>query len=99
MEWILYLSLVNNKWKGGICSIFTGINYNLSVRIVGRCADLIHPFFPYAKETEYPVRVNGVEITAFPVGHTDTTRSLTNCRKFFLDEFDFFEVERNKERS
>jgi hypothetical protein len=97
LRWILYKSLVNDKWVGGIVPIFTGVNYDLARRLIDRAASMLYQYFPHAKENERTIRVNNVEITAFPGGHMDTARSLTNCRFFFLDEFDFFEEQKNIE--
>lgn len=61
---------------------------------------MLYPYFGRGvKENERTVRINNVEITAFPGGHMDSARSLTNTRFFFLDEFDFFEEEKNIESS
>jgi hypothetical protein len=97
LRWILYKSLVNDEWSNGIVPIFTGVNYDLARRLIDRAASMLYRFFPYAKENERTIRVNNVEITAFPGGHMDTARSLTNTRFFFLDEFDFFEEHKNIE--
>jgi hypothetical protein len=97
LRWILYKSLVNDNWSNGIVPIFTGVNYDLARRLIHRAATMLYSFFPYTKENERTLRVNDVEITAFPGGHMDTARSLTNTRMYFLDEFDFFEEEKNKE--
>jgi hypothetical protein len=99
LRWILYKSLVNDKWSNGIVPIFTGVNYDLARRLIDRAATMVRPFFPYAKENERTIRINNVEITAFPGGHMDTARSLTNCRFFFLDEYDFYDEAKNIESS
>jgi hypothetical protein len=69
----------------------------LARRLIDRAATMLYQYFPYAKQTERTIHINNVEITAFPGGHMDTARSLTNCRFFFLDEFDFFEEQKNIE--
>jgi hypothetical protein len=97
LRWILYQSLVSDNWSNGIVPIFTGVNYDLARRLIDRAASMLYQYFPYAKQTERTIRINNVEITAFPGGHMDTARSLTNCRMFFLDEFDFFFEQQNIE--
>lgn len=97
LRWILYKSVVNDKWSNGIVPIFTGVNYDLARRLIDRAASMLYRFFPNRKQTERTIIVNNVEITAFPGGHMDTARSLTNTRMFFLDEFDFFEEHKNIE--
>jgi hypothetical protein len=97
LRWILYKSLVNDKWSDGIVPIFTGVNFDLASRLIDRAYTMMYQFFPNCKENARTIRINNVEITAFPGGHMDTARSLTNTRMFFLDEFDFFEEEKNKE--
>lgn len=56
---------------------------------------MIAPYFPHSKENERTLQVNNVEITAFAGG----LRSFTNTRFFLLDEFDFFEEQKNIESS
>jgi hypothetical protein len=99
LRWILYRSLVNDKWTGGIVPIFTGVNYDLARRLIDRAATMLRPFFPTAKLNERTIKVNDVEITAFPGNHMDSARSLTNTRMFFLDEYDFYEEAKNIESS
>src|ERR671918_2135954 len=92
LRYMAWLCLKDDALRGSQMCIVTGPRIELAITLINRMKqlfterDLIQQFA--TKETV--LRLNGVQIEAYPSHHLDAMRGITNVTFILLDEADFF---------
>ena len=88
---IVWLCLRNDDYKNSQMCIVTGLNIDITIKLIKRMKALFEPKIHVTFDSKETVlELNGCTVEAYPSNHIDAYRALDKPELILIDEADFF---------
>lgn len=87
---MVWLCVRNDTYRNTHMCIVCGPRIEIAVELINRIRKMFEPHGITLGESMTSIKLNGVDIAAYPSNHMDSMRGLDKVSFIFLDEADFF---------